>query len=92
MNKEQSGGTQWKGELGRPVGDSRLFKIPLILHKRVKEVHRRVIWFFLAGFISGAVGMIMFAKWWIRAHAKRVTPEEAIKDLEEMKKEDEAHE
>ena len=51
-----------------------------------------MIWFFLAGFIAGAVGMVLFAGWWIRSHAKRVTPEEAIKDLEEMEKEDETHE
>lgn len=31
-----------------------------------------MIWFFLAGFISGAVGMVLFAGWWIRKHAKRI--------------------
>ena len=28
-----------------------------------------MIWFFLAGMIAGAVGMVMFAGWWIRRHA-----------------------
>ena len=51
-----------------------------------------MIWFFLAGFIAGAVGAVMFAEWWIRTHMKRVTPEESIRDLEGMKKEDESHE
>ena len=49
-----------------------------------------MIWFFLAGFVAGAVGMVMFASWWIRKHMKRVTPEEAMHDLklmEEDKKE-----
>lgn len=28
-----------------------------------------MIWFFIAGFISGWVGMMLFAGWWIRKHA-----------------------
>ena len=47
-----------------------------------------MIWFFLAGFIAGAVGMVMFAGWWIRKHMKRVTPEEAMRDLKLMEEED----
>ena len=49
-----------------------------------------MIWYFLAGFISGAVGMVMFAHWWIHSHATvvRVTDEkyEELQDeLEEYK-------
>lgn len=44
-----------------------------------------MIWFFLAGFISGAVGMVLFAGWWIRKHIKRVTPDEALRDIEHLK-------
>ena len=29
-----------------------------------------MIWFFLAGFISGAVGMILYANWWMHRHTK----------------------
>ena len=31
-----------------------------------------MIWFFLAGFISGAVGMVLFARWWIPKHSTDV--------------------
>ena len=44
-----------------------------------------MIWFFLAGFISGAVGMVLFAKWWMGKHIKRVTPDEALRDIEHLK-------
>jgi hypothetical protein len=27
-----------------------------------------MIWFFIAGFISGAVGMIVYARWWMEKH------------------------
>lgn len=47
-----------------------------------------MIWFFLAGFVAGAVGMVMFATWWIRSHVKRVTPDEAINDIQKMKNEE----
>lgn len=47
-----------------------------------------MIWFFLAGYVSGAVGMILYAGWWMRRNAKRVTPEEAIHDIEELLKEE----
>ena len=43
-----------------------------------------MIWFFLGGFISGAVGVIMVLMWWIRTHAIKVTPEQMMKDIEEM--------
>lgn len=49
-----------------------------------------MIWFFLGGMIAGAVGVIMVLNWWLRTHVTRVTPEEAIHDIEKMK-EDEAH-
>ena len=44
-----------------------------------------MIWFFLAGFISGAVGMVLFAKWWMGKHIKRLTPDEALRDIEHLK-------
>ncbi len=50
-----------------------------------------MIWFFIAGWISGAVAMVMFASWWVRKHIIKVSPEEAIRDIEKMK-EDESHE
>ena len=28
-----------------------------------------MIWFFLAGMVAGAVGMIMFAHYWVHKHA-----------------------
>lgn len=43
-----------------------------------------MIWYFLAGFISGAVGVVMILVWWIRTHAIKVTPEQMMKDIEEM--------
>lgn len=45
-----------------------------------------MIWYFLAGFISGAVGVILLLLWWIRTHAIKVTPEQMMKDIEEMRK------
>ena len=45
-----------------------------------------MIWFFLAGFISGAVGVILLLQWWIRKHAIRVTPEQMMKNIEEMRR------
>lgn len=29
-----------------------------------------MLWFFLAGMISGAVGTVMYANYWIRKHAQ----------------------
>lgn len=52
-----------------------------------------MIWFFIAGFISGWVGMMLFAGWWIRKHAvpvvevetkKEITPEEMFQMLKDM--------
>ena len=43
-----------------------------------------MIWFFLAGMIAGVVGVIMVLMWWIRTHAIKVTPEQMMKDIEEM--------
>ena len=40
-----------------------------------------MIWYFLAGFIAGAVGVLMFLGWWLRSHIKRVTAEEMLHDL-----------
>ena len=42
-----------------------------------------LIWFFLAGMIAGAVGMILILAWWIKTHAKRVSAQEAISELKQ---------
>ena len=49
-----------------------------------------MIWFFLMGMIAGAVGMVMYAHWWMRRHVKKVNADEAIRDIQRMK-EDETH-
>ena len=46
-----------------------------------------MIWFFLAGMIAGAVGVIMVLMWWIRTHAIKMTPEQLKNNLEEMERE-----
>lgn len=43
-----------------------------------------MIWFFLAGMIAGAVGLIMVLMWLARTHIIHVTPEQMMKDIEEM--------
>lgn len=45
-----------------------------------------MIWYFLAGFVSGAVGVVMILVWWIRTHAIKVTPKQMMKDIDEMRK------
>ncbi len=45
-----------------------------------------MIWFFLAGMVAGAVGVILILQWWIRTHAIKVTPEQMMKDIEELGK------
>ena len=47
-----------------------------------------MIWFFLMGMIAGAVGMMMFASWWIRTHAKRVTADEFEQELRKAEEEE----
>lgn len=42
-----------------------------------------MVWYFLAGFISGAVGMVLLAKWWMETHFERVDPEELIREMKE---------
>lgn len=49
-----------------------------------------MVWFFLAGWISGAVFMVLYARWWVHKHTKRITPEEALNEL--TKEEDKTHE
>ena len=49
-----------------------------------------MIWFYLAGFISGAVGAVMFIWWWIKTHIKRVSKEEMIRSLEETERDNHA--
>ena len=46
-----------------------------------------MIWFFIAGWIAGVAFAVMVAGWWVRKHAVRVTPEEAIQHMENMKEE-----
>lgn len=51
-----------------------------------------MIWFFLAGWIAGAVGTMMFSKWWIHRHAVVVhisEEDEMLRGWTEKKKEDE---
>ena len=60
-------------------------EIPTISEVTEKELIYELIWFFLAGFIAGAVGMVLFARWWIQKHIKRVTPDEALRDLEHLR-------
>lgn len=47
-----------------------------------------MIWFFLGGWICGAVAVVMVLHWWIRTHMVNVSKEELMEDL----KEDETHE
>lgn len=52
-----------------------------------------MVWFFIAGWISGAVFMVLYARWWVHKHIKKVSADEAIRDIEAMKnEEDETHE
>ena len=49
-----------------------------------------MIWYFLAGMVSGAVGTVMFIRWYAESHAikLKVTSEElekTLKSLEEKK-------
>jgi len=43
-----------------------------------------MIWFFIAGWIAGAVFMILFAGWWMKTHAKRVSVAEAMNELKQL--------
>ena len=47
-----------------------------------------MIWYYLAGFISGAVGMIMYAHWWMRRHTvvRMEKPKDDIDELIEVLK------
>lgn len=45
-----------------------------------------MIWFYIAGFISGAVGMILYANWWMRKHATVIKiPKEEMEDEHDEK-------
>ena len=46
-----------------------------------------MIWFFLAGYIAGVVGVVMLLFWWIKKHTIKVTPEQMKNNLEEMERE-----
>lgn len=50
-----------------------------------------MIWFFIAGFIGGVVGTLMFIQHWIRKHAIKVTPDQMIRDIEELQNEEGQH-
>ena len=62
-----------------PVGDSR-FKIPFDNTIRNGRSWYAIIWYFLAGFISGAVGMVLVATNWVRKHTMvvKITEEEEV--------------
>ena len=62
------------------------FKERKEIPNKKKEV-KLLIWFFLAGFISGAVGASMLIWWWFKAHVKRISMEEMIHTLAEMESE-----
>lgn len=47
-----------------------------------------MIWFFLMGMIAGAVGMTMFASWWIHRHAKPVTSDDLAEILRKAEEEE----
>lgn len=40
-----------------------------------------MIWYFLAGFISGAIGAVLFIWWWIKAHIRQISMEEMMREL-----------
>lgn len=42
-----------------------------------------MVWFFLAGFISGAVGMVLVARWWMETHFEEVDLDELIREKKE---------
>ena len=44
-----------------------------------------MIWYFLAGWIAGVVGVIMLLHWWIRTHMEVIESEE---DTEEENADD----
>lgn len=39
-----------------------------------------MIWFFLAGWIAGAVAVIMWIMWWVRTHAVMIDTEKEETD------------
>lgn len=67
---------------GQPV-----IKTPLILQIAVTGDDKRVIWFFIAGWIAGAVFVVMFATWWMKRHVKKVTADEMIRTINENREE-----
>ena len=82
---EHNGKRNYASRSGTAGATVWLFKSPLILQKAVGGVDFRLIWYFLAGWIAGAVGTVMFATWWIKRHAKRVTADEMIRTIEETR-------
>lgn len=43
-----------------------------------------LIWYFIAGFISGAVGAVLVIWTWFKANVRQVSKEEILRDLQEM--------
>ena len=80
--------TQARGNKHQPVGDSRCrdaaLKNPHNYHETLwKELVLKLVWFFLAGCISGAAGMILVAKWWMETHFEEVDLDELIREKKE---------
>ena len=48
-----------------------------------------MILYFLAGWIVGAVGVILFIKYWIRRHVVKVTADQMIQDIEKIRNKNE---
>ena len=44
-----------------------------------------LIWFFLAGMIAGAVGMVMYSDWWMEKHIRmrKLTLENIVQEIKE---------
>jgi hypothetical protein len=45
-----------------------------------------LVWYFIAGFISGAAGTVLVARWWMETHFEEVDLDELI--LEKKEEED----
>lgn len=50
-----------------------------------------MIWFFLGGMIAGAVGMVMYANWWMEKHTYKLDLKELKDELKQLENEEEKH-